>query len=621
MSIAKKIKKNPHVSLNYPTDVIFKRILGYGKPYKKTLVKLFLLLMASSITNLAFPVGTTFILAILQPESGNTLDTFLQIFSISLDITILTDAERLNLVYRIGFLLIGIMIINFITKKIYQYEVAKLSQYILFDIRSEMFEHVQKLGLDFHSSMPSGKLISRLTNDVDVVQALVSNQIIQLIADIFMTITMFVILLIWSWQLTFLIIFIMPIFIALFVLIAKKSRYYHREQRQKIAEITRMLQETVSGIRTVKAFVKEDSNINSFNIVNKQDKNISFQAAKLQAYMEPVTQLVMAAAIGTIIFAGSALMQQGHLRLDVLLGYVIMAGQFITPVNNIGNFYNVAQASIVAGDRIFETLDKKSTVADKEDAKELPPIQGNVEYSHVNFRYVKDVPVLDDININIKPKQRYAFVGFTGAGKTTLISLLSRFYDASEGEIKIDGMNIKDVTLRSLRSQIGVVLQDTFLFGGTVMENIRYGKLNATDEEVYAAAKRVGAHEFILQLPEGYETDVRERGSLLSVGQRQLISFARALLSNPPILILDEATSSVDPYTELKIQEALEELLKQRTSFIIAHRLSTILNSDVICVMEKGKIIQRGSHNELIEMGGVYKHLYEMQFKKNQKTN
>ena len=577
----------------YSDKEIFQRTLAYVKPYKSEIKFLIVLLIITSITNLAYPIGMTYVLDAVQNN-------------------------QFNLLFNIGLLLFVITIINFYTKRQYHYRINMLGQKAMTDIRNDLFIHLQKLSLKYYSERPAGKIMSTLTNDVGTVNMLISNSLIQLIGDLFTVIVTFILLNVFSWKLTLIIIVLAPIFGMIFLKFARRARVYWMRSRRTIANITGILQETISGNRTIKAFATEEMNIATFDNANKEDLKVNWQAAKLNAFLQPITQLVAALAITVVIYIGAYLLRTGQLSPSILLGYILLAMNFLNPFNNIGNFYNNAQAALAGGERILMILDREVEIKENENAIVLPPIQGNIKYENVSFSYVDNIPVLKNINLDIKPKMRVAFVGFTGAGKTTLISLLSRFYDPTEGKITIDGFDLRDVTLESLRSQMGIVLQDTFLFSGTIMENIRYGRLNAIDEEVMEAAKSVGAHKFIMKLPNGYQTDVRERGQLLSIGQRQLISFARALLANPPILILDEATSSVDPYTELKIQEALEVLLKGRNSFIIAHRLSTILNSDLICVMEHGKIIQQGTHEELIQQGGLYKHLYEMQFKKDQ---
>jgi ATP-binding cassette subfamily B protein len=597
MGLRSRIKKMKAMATqNYvkkhPDNVIFRFMLQFLNPYYRDVKILIVLLLATSVTNLAYPVGMTFILEAVMN----------------------TDLNRLLM---IGMIIAVAMFGNFLTKKSYQYNISKLSQYVMRDIRTRLFKQYQDLSLDFYQQYPTGRLISILTNDVGAVQMLISNALIQAIGDIFTIVSSIVLMFVWSWQLSISLLLLAPIFGSIFYLFALKSREYWIQQRQTIAEITRILQESISGSKTIKAFVTEDQNIETFMNANRADREISMSAAKLHAFLQPIMQVIAAAAIGSVLFVGSKLVQSGALNVTVLLGYVILATQFINPFNNLGNLYNQAQQALAAGDRIMTVIETKPNVIDKPNTKTMPPIEGIIEYKDVSFEYDKGVKVLKKINFKSTKNQRVALVGYTGAGKSTFISLLSRFYDPTEGAITIDGYDLREVSLESMRSQMGIVLQDTFLFSGTIMENIRYGKLDATDEECIAAAEKVGAHKFIMNLPENYKTEVRERGSLLSVGQRQLISFARALLANPRILILDEATSSVDPYTELKIQEALEVLLNGRNSFIIAHRLSTILNSDVILVMENGEITQRGTHDELVlQEGGLYKHLYEMQFKK-----
>jgi ATP-binding cassette subfamily B protein len=594
----------------YHDGVIFRRLLAYIRPYRKTMVILVLCLLVTSITQLVYPVGMTIILQIIQPVSaesglGNIIAEFL---------SFLPSNPRVRLL-SVGLFMALTVTINFIFKRYYNFTLQNLSQYIIADLRRDMFVHISGLSMKFYSEMPAGKLMSRITNDVQTVQMLISAEIVQAIGDVFMVFSSIVLMFSMSWQLTIYIMLLSPIFLVVFMFIARRSRVYFLQERRTIAEITGILQETISGSRTIKTFVVEEENIEEFSTVNRQNRNVSLKAARVQALLQPITQLIIAGAIGMVVLVGARFVQAGILDVALLLGYVVLAQQFISPINNLGQLYNKAQQALAAGDRILTILDTKPDVVDLPGTPAIPPIQGTIEFQNMSFRYVPDVPVLKDINLKIKPNQRIALVGFTGAGKSTFVALLMRFYEPTEGKILIDGHDITKVTMKSLRSQMGIVLQDTFLFTGTVMDNIRYGKLTATDDEVIEAAKRVGAHPFIMQLPDGYHTDVRERGGLLSIGQRQLISFARALLADPRILILDEATSSVDPYTELKIQEALEILLKGRNSFIIAHRLSTILNSDVILVMDQGRIIQHGSHHELVAQEGLYKHLYEMQFK------
>ncbi len=575
----------------YTDKEIFQRTLEYVFPYKKEIKLLIFLVLATSVTQMGYPLGMTFVLQAIENESMSQL-------------------------ILVGFAVLGITLINYFVKKAYQYRIQIMGQRAMTDIRNDLFAALQSLSLDYYSEFPTGKIMSTLTNDVETVNELISARLIQMIGDVFTVVATFIAMVVISIHLTLVIIVLSPVFALIFIMFAKKTRVYWVRARKTIANITSILQETISGSKTIKAFATEERNIQIFDVANKKDRDTNLSAAKVNAFMQPVTQLVAAVGIIIIVYTGSALLQANLLSAPLLMGYVLLAMNFLTPLGNIGDFYQYAQSAFAGGERILFILDRDPIVKEKEDAIDLPPVEGYINYDDVSFHYVEGIPVLKNINIKLEPNTRLAFVGFTGAGKSTLISLLSRFYDPNGGRITIDGHDIRDVTLKSPRSQMGIVLQDTFLFSGTILDNIRYGKLDATEEEIVNAAKKVGAHKFILQLPEGYETNVRERGELLSIGQRQLIAFARALLADPPILILDEATSSVDPYTELKIQEGLEVLLENRNSFIIAHRLSTILNSDIICVIEEGEIIQRGSHDELIAEGGRYKQLYEMQFKK-----
>ncbi|MHA1870309.1 MAG: ABC transporter ATP-binding protein, partial [Promethearchaeota archaeon] len=566
------------------------RLIKYLLAYKKKIFLLLILSLLVSVTGLAYPFLMGEIVKNVQDSRWGDL-------------------------YLTGVILLIIVTINFFLKWIYQREMGYLSILGVSAIRTDLFLHIQKLSLRFYTARPSGKILSILTNDVESVNNLVSNAVIQFIGDLITVVITVIGIFVISWQLTLFILMLSPLIGGVLYFFAKKSREYWRRTRQTISLITSLLQEAISGSKTIKAFVTEDQNIENFNLANLADKDLNLSAAKLQAFLSPIIQLLIAFAVGLVLVRGADLVKAGELTIPTLVTYTLLLVGFMGPFGNIANFYNTLQLALAGGERILTIIDTKPEIVEIENPIKLD-IKGEIEYNHVYFWYKEGIPVLKDINLKTKPNMRVAFVGFTGAGKTTLVSLLSRFYDPQKGYIAIDGVNLKDLDLDYYRSQMGIVLQDTYLFTGTVMDNIRYGKPNATDEEVIAAAKKVGAHEFIMKLEDGYNTQVRERGSLLSVGQRQLISFSRALLADPKILILDEATSSVDPYTEIKIQEALEKLLKNRNSFIIAHRLSTILNSDLICVLENGKIIQKGTHDELVKQEGLYKHLYEMQFKK-----
>lgn len=507
----KQDKEDAEYVKKYPDAVIFARLIQFLKPYKKNVMILVACLLITSVTQLAYPIGMTVILQIIQPSGtaeglSLTLDQLISRFS---------SDPYLQLLW-VGVLLFLSMGLNYITKRTYHFNLQKLSQTIIADLRNALFVHIQGLSMQFYSEMPAGKLMSRLTNDVGTVQALISTEIIQAIGDLFMIASSIVLMFAMSWRISLIICLFAPLFGLIFYLFSRRSRKYWFQERRTIAELTGILQESISGSRTIKAFVTESDNIHEFSTVNRQNRKISLQAARVNAMLTPVTQLMIACGIGLVVFIGSQFVQAGLLSISVLLGYVILAQQFMNPLSNLGTLYNNAQHALAAGDRILGILDTKADIVDAPNAKILPPIMGNIEYRHVSFRYVPDVPVLSDINLKVTPNQRVALVGFTGAGKSTFISLLNRFYDLNEGQIFIDGYDIKQVTMKSLRSQMGIVLQDTFLFSGTVLDNIRFGRLTATDEEVIETAKQVGAHQFILRLPEGYRTNVMERGNLLS---------------------------------------------------------------------------------------------------------
>lgn len=596
----------------YDDSEVFQRIFKYLLPHKKRVIILLILSLLVSLTGLGYPLLIGRIVAPLEEAYTQFVDA--EGAGVEPDYGIINDKWEEMIV--LGIVLLVVVTVNFIIKWYYQRKMAELSIYAISEIRTDLFAHTQQLSLKYYTNRPAGKILNTLVNDVESVNNLVSNSIIQLIGDTMTVVVTVVMLLVTSLKLSGFLLLFAPLIGIIMWAFAKKSRYYQRKSRATVSLITSLLQESISGSKTIKAFVTEDTNIKNFDVATRAAREVNLSAAKVNAFLSPIIQLLIALGLGIVLTWGADLVQSGELTIPQLVTYFLFAVGFTGPFGNIANFYNTVQVAMAGGERILTILDTKPEIVEAPDSVVIDKIQGHIEFKNVHFRYEEDVPVLKDINLDTKPNQRVAFVGFTGAGKTTLVSLLSRFYDPNEGKILIDGVDLKKISLKSLRSQMGIVLQDTYLFSGTVMENIRYGRPSATDDEVFAAAKKVGAHEFIMKLMDGYETQVRERGSLLSLGQRQLISFSRALLADPRILILDEATSSVDPYTELKIQEALETLLQGRNSFIIAHRLSTILNSDIICVIEDGEIIQKGPHEELVKEDGLYKHLYEMQFSK-----
>lgn len=493
------------------------------------------------------------------------------------------------------------------------YAITEIGQDILKDMRFSIFEHLQKLPFSYFDSRPHGKILIRVVNYINTLSDLLSNGLINLISDLFNVIITLIFMLFIDVKLTLYSLLLLPVLFVMVLFIQGKQRKAYQELSNKQSNLNAYIHESISGIKITQSFAREDENFQIFNEVSEEYRQSFMKAVRVQYLLWPAVQNISVITTCFIYFVG--IRQLGmSVTTGTLIAFIGYINNFWNPVINIGNFYNSLITATAYLERIFETMDVVPEIQDAPHAIALPPIKGTVDFQHVYFRYEEGKNILTDVSFHIEPGQTIALVGPTGAGKTTIINLLSRFYDVNEGAVKIDGYDVRDVTLRSLRKQMGVMLQDTFIFSGTIIENIRYGNLAATEEEVIQAAKIVRAHDFIKDLKDGYETVVEERGSTLSAGQRQLISFARALLADPKILILDEATSSIDTKTEELLQEGLQQLLKGRTSFIIAHRLSTIKNSDKIFYIDGGRIVEEGSHDQLMAKHALYHHLYQSQY-------
>ncbi len=494
---------------------------------------------------------------------------------------------------------------------------AKAGQSVIYDIRASLFKHIQALSLSFFSRYSVGRLLSRVINDVSTLRQFVTWAIIASLRNIFTLIGIVIAMLSLNLRLSLITFIVLPLLFLATFLFRKYVQEVYRKVRAGMSWVNSVLAENINGVRVVQAFSRQQHNFQHFrDTVNRFHLDNALKSAKLTSLFFPSITLISAMAVALVVWLGGAAVIGEQVSAGVLVAFVLYSERFFQPIQDLSRRYDQFQSSMISGERILELLQTRVDIEDKKDAIELPTIQGHVKFDKVNFHYDDDpsTVVLKDINLNIQPGQTIALVGETGAGKSTIIKLLGRFYEAADGVVSIDGHDLKDVTQTSLRRQMGIVLQEPFLFGGSVYDNIQFGNLSATREEVEAAAKMVGADEFILKLKKGYDTLVEEGGALLSVGQRQLISFARALLANPRILILDEATSSVDTQTEILIQEALTALLRDRTAFVIAHRLSTIINADQIVVISEGKILERGTHTELLSKGGYYFNLYSMGF-------
>lgn len=496
------------------------------------------------------------------------------------------------------------------------YIMSRIGQSIIYDIRSQLFHHLQQLSLSFFSHYSVGRIIVRVINDVSVLREFITWAMLAIARDIFILIGIFITMIAMNPRLSLLTFSVLPLMVLVTIWFRRRARDNYRQTRTAISWVNSVLAENINGLRVVQAFSREDHNYRYFREeVNRNNLDVNLKASRLAARFFPAIDLLGVLAMALVIWLGGSAVLGENITAGTLVAFVLYINRFFDPIRDLSRRFDSFQSTMASGERILALLESPVEVSDKPGASPIGQIQGEVCFKQVNFQYIDDdQPVLSNINLHIHPGETVALVGKTGAGKSTLVKLLARFHDPTTGLVTIDGRDLRDITQASLRSQFGIVLQDPFLFSGTVRENIRFGRLNATDLEVETAAKAVGADTFIRALQHGYDTPVEEGGMILSVGQRQLISFARALLADPRILILDEATSSVDTQTERLIQDGLAHLLKDRTAFIIAHRLSTIVNADRILVIEDGQIVEQGSHQDLLAKRGIYYHLYSLRF-------
>jgi len=490
-----------------------------------------------------------------------------------------------------------------------------IGQKVIYDLRHDLFRHIQKLSFNFFDKRPAGSVLVRVTNDVNSLQDLFTNGAVNMMIDIVQLIGIVVILLLFNFKLGAAIILTVPLMFFISTSLRVKIRRAWQVVRIRQSRINAHLNECIQGIRVTQAFTQEKENIRYFDEMNLDNRKTWDRASALNQTFGPLIDLTGGVGYCILFLLGAYLIQSGEMTVGLLVAFANYIGNFWEPINRLGQMYNQLLVAMASSERIFEFMDEEPKVGEIPGAKDLPAVKGDLRLENVVFEYEKGRPALHGINLHVREGTSVALVGHTGSGKSTIINLLCRFYDPVGGRVLIDGQDIRHVTLHSLRSQIGIVLQDTFIFSGTIRENIRFGRLDATDGEVEAAARAVYAHDFIVNLPNGYETQVEERGNVLSMGQRQLISFARALLANPRILILDEATASIDTETELKIQEALKTLLAGRTSIIIAHRLSTIRHADNIVVLDHGRIMEMGNHDELMGQRKIYYGLIQAQYR------
>jgi ATP-binding cassette subfamily B multidrug efflux pump len=579
------------------TKVLLLRLFKYLLPYRKLLLIAVLTTIISSVADVIGP----YLLG-------------LQIIGRYILASDYSGLQLMVLAY------ILVLLISWASDSIRTFSIGKIGESMLFKLRSDLFAHLQKLSFSFFDKADSGDTISIMTNDTDSIGQAFTSGVVMVLSDVLSLALTLIVMFTINVQLTLVSMLVVPLLIGVALAFSSRFRSTYRATRKTISGVTSKLQEGISGIREIKSFTREAETIKDFTKVNQQEFQANLQANIIWGAFFPTVQLIQAIGTSIVIIYGGMLAFSGSLgtsatAIGILITFTLYVGRFFGPIFDLTNFYNTIQSALAAAERIFNFIDRQPEIKDVEDATQIPTIKGEIEFKDVTFAYVQDHPVLYNVSFRIRPKETVALVGSTGAGKSTIIKLISRFYETKSGSVTIDGQDVKQITQESMRKQMGIVLQESFLFMGTIMENIRYGNLEASDEDIMNAAKTVGAHEFISKTTNGYKTEIGERGAGLSVGQKQLISFARAFLRNPAIMVLDEATSSIDPYTDLLIRKAMKVLLKDRTSIIIAHRLSTVRNADRIFVVDNGRIVEEGNHKQLMKKKGIYRHLYEMQFK------
>ena len=493
--------------------------------------------------------------------------------------------------------------------------IARAGQGVLYRMRGDMFSHLQRLSVSFYDKTEVGRIMSRVQGDVYQLQEFLSTAVVT-VGNLLSLLGIVAALLIMSLKLGLISMAVLPVLILIVAVWQPYARKAFLRIRMAISIVNGALNENISGVRVVQAMNRQDRNLQVFDGKNRENRNANLQAGRLGAGLLPPVDVLTALAIGMAIYFGAGMVSSGELALGTLVAFVMYIQRFFDPIRSLTMQYTQLQRAMASGARIFELLDTNPDLVDAEGAKELPKLRGEIELRNVSHSYVPGQDVLKDVSLHIRPGETVAIVGPTGAGKTSLVSLVSRFYDVprDRGAILVDGHDIRDVTRKSLASQMSMVLQEPFLFSGTVGDNVKYNHVRASDEEMIEAAKAVGAHDFVMQLEDGYDTVLRERGVNLSVGQRQLLSFARAIVANPRVLILDEATANIDSYTEMLIQRALQRLLHGRTAIVIAHRLSTIRGADKIVVLDRGEIVEVGTHDTLMDRAGLYAHLYQMNY-------
>lgn len=570
---------------------LYLRILSYIKPYMHRLLFAMVCTIMAAAGNLYIPwIIKDMIDEVLADKNGTMLNW-------------------------IAASIIAIFIVRGLFWYGQNYLMSYVGQSVIIDIRAAIFKKLQRLSVSFYDKNKTGTIMSYVTNDVNALQSAMVENTIEMITEGFILIGSVVAMIYLDWRLTLFTVCTFPVVLWFMEFFGKKIRKTGGRIQECTADITSVLQESVASARVIKSFVREDYEVDRFDVENKANFRANMKNAQLMATLTPVVELVAAIGVTMIIWYGGNNVINGTITAGSLVAFLTYAVNISNPIKRLTRVIGNIQKALAAAQRVFMIIDMPEEIAESRDAKQLPEVSGKVEFQNVSFAYNDKGNVITDLSFSVKPGEVIAIVGPSGAGKSTIANLLPRFYDVNKGDIKIDGHSVREVTLDSLREQVGIVPQETMLFNGSVYNNILYGRLDATKEEIEAAAKAANAHDFIMQLTDGYETKLGDRGVNLSGGQRQRIAIARAILKNPRILILDEATSALDTESERVVQEALDRLMVGRTSFVIAHRLSTVKNADKILVLEKGNLVESGTHDELLALDGLYAHLYKIQYR------
>jgi ATP-binding cassette subfamily B protein len=580
----------------------FSKLVSYLSPYKWQLVMVIIFAIASTIFSIVGP-------KILGKATTKIFEGLISKIS-----GVEGGGIDFEYIGNIIMLLMGLYILSALFSYIQGFIVSGIAQKVSYNLRKEISIKINKLPLKYFDSITYGEVLSRITNDVDTVSQSLNQSMSQLITSATTIVGVLIMMLSISWQMTIVALLILPISAILVMAVVKRSQKYFRSQQKFLGEVNGHIEEVYSGNNIVKAFNGEKQVEKKFEEINNKLYESAWKSQFISGMMMPIMNFIGNLGYVTVSILGGWLTIKGTIEVGDILSFIQYIRSFTQPIVQVAQISNVLQSTMAAAERVFEFLEEEEETKDPENPVKLEKVEGRITFENVRFGYYKDKPIIKDFSTDVKPGQKVAIVGPTGAGKTTIVKLLMRFYDIDAGRILLDGHDIRDFSRGDLRRNFGMVLQDTWLFSGTIMENIRYGRLDATDEEVIEAAKLAHAHRFIMTLPDGYNMVINEEASNISQGQKQLLTIARAILSDPKVLILDEATSSVDTRTELLIQKAMENLMKGRTSFVIAHRLSTIRDSDLILVMKDGDIVEQGNHEELLAKGGFYYSLYNSQF-------